>query len=187
MAVRLRYGPARGGGEGGALIDKDDSQIENGYRHESFAWPVFIVLAVAYIFFLAGCRAQTGYAEIPVSDRRMNLKGLEAVSIRYLNDHPKEFYAFSRILTEADDALGKHLRITRGAAMQWIQDRIKQEGYDEQMPVYRFLKSVYLQGWEGSDFRLVDEDDREYLYDLISAVMGGMHLCETCSTRHEPD
>jgi len=114
----------------------------------------------------------------------MNLKGLEAVSIQYLNNHPKEFYAFSRILTEADDALGKHERITRGAVMRWIRNQLKQEGYDEGMPVYRLLKSVYLQGWEGSDFTLVGEDDREYLYDLISAVMGGMHLCETCSTAH---
>jgi hypothetical protein len=133
---------------------------------------------------MPGCRAATGYAEIPASDRRMNLKGLEAVSIQYLNNHPKEFYAFSRILTEADDALGKHERITRGAVMRWIRNQLKQEGYDEGMPVYRLLKSVYLQGWEGSDFTLVGEDDREYLYDLISAVMGGMHLCETCSTAH---
>jgi hypothetical protein len=114
----------------------------------------------------------------------MNLKGLEAVSIQYLNAHPEEFYAFSRILTQADDALGKHGRMTRGAVMRWIRHRIKQESYDETMPVYQFLKSVYLQGWEGSDFILVDEDDREYLYDLIGAVMGGMHLCTTCSTAH---
>jgi hypothetical protein len=144
-------------------------------------------LAAALVFFMAGCRAQTGYAEIPVSDRRTNMKGLEAVSIQYLNSHPKEFYTFSRILTEADDALGKHARITRGAVMRWIRSRIKQEGYGEGMPVYRLLKTVYLQGWEGSVFTLVDDDDREYLYDLISAVMGGMHLCETCSTRHEAE
>jgi hypothetical protein len=141
-------------------------------------------LAAAFVFFMPGCRAQTGYAEIPVSDRRMNLKGLEAVSIQYLNDHPKEFYTFSRILTEADDALGKHERVTRGEVMRWIRDRMKQEGYNDEMPVYRLLKSVYLQGWEGSDLTFVDDDDREYLYDLISAVMGGMHLCETCSTAH---
>lgn len=114
----------------------------------------------------------------------MNLKGLEAVSIQYLNDHPKEFYTFSRILTEADDALGKHERVTRGEVMRWIRDRMKQEGYNDEMPVYRLLKSVYLQGWEGSDLTFVEDDDREYLYDLISAVMGGMHLCETCSTAH---
>jgi hypothetical protein len=114
----------------------------------------------------------------------MNLKGLEAVSIQYLNAHPEEFYAFSRILTEADNALGTHGRITRGAVMRWIRNRIKQEAYDEEMPVYRLLKSVYLHGWEGAEFIFVDEDDREYLYDLIGAVMGGMHLCTTCSTAH---
>jgi len=110
------------------------------------------------------------------------MKGLETVSIQYLNEHPGEFYAFSRILTEADDALGKNARITRGAVMRWIRDRMRAEGYDGPMPVYRLLKSVYLQGWDGSDFTWVDDDDREYLYDLIGAVMGGMHLCETCST-----
>jgi len=134
------------------------------------------------MFFLSGCRAHTGYAGLSNEERRMNLKGLEAVSIQYLNEHPRDFYAFSRILTEADDALGKHNWITRGAVMRWIRNKMKQEGYDERMPVYRLLKSVYLQGWDGSDFTLVDDDDREYLYDLIGAVMGGMHLCETCST-----
>jgi hypothetical protein len=166
------------------LIDQGNSQIENGFRYEPFRWPAFFVFAAAFVFFMPGCRAQTGYAEIPVSDRRMNLKGLEAVSTQYLNAHPKEFYAFSRILTEANDALGEHERITRGEVMRWLRNRIKQEGYDEGMPVYRLLKSVYLQGWEGSDLTLVDDDDREYLYDLISAVMGGMHLCTTCSTAH---
>lgn len=157
-----------------------------GFRRDSIPRPVLFVLIAAYIVVLTGCRAQTGYAEIPLQDRRMNLKGLEAVAIRYLNDHPGEFYTFSRILTEADDALGKHARVTRGAVMRWIRKRIKQEGYGKEMPVYRLLKRVYLQGWEGSDFTLVGDDDREYLYDLISAVMGGMHLCTTCSTRHEP-
>jgi hypothetical protein len=166
------------------LIDKDDSLIEVAYRYESFRWPVCFVLAAAFIFLLPGCRAGTGYAEIPIQDRRMNLKGLEAVSIQYLNAHPEEFYAFSRILTEADNALGTHGRITRGAVMRWIRNRIKQEAYDEEMPVYRLLKSVYLHGWEGAEFIFVDEDDREYLYDLIGAVMGGMHLCTTCSTAH---
>ena len=147
-------------------------------------WPGFFILAAAFIILLPGCRSGTGYADIPVPDRRMNLKGLEAVSIQHLNSHPDEFYAFSRILTDADEALGKQGRITRGAVMRWIRNRIRQEAYDETMPVYRLLKSVYLQGWEGSNLTVVDEDDREYLYDLISAVMGGMHLCTTCSTAH---
>ncbi|MBI3811673.1 MAG: hypothetical protein HY283_05655 [Nitrospirae bacterium] len=152
------------------------------YNFYSDRWPAFFVLAAVFIFFLSGCRAGTGYAEIPVPDRRMNLKGLEAVSIQYLDAHPEEFYAFSRILTDADNALGKHGHITRGAVVRWIRNRIRQEAYDETMPVYRLLKSVYLRDWDGSEFTFVDDDDREYLYDLIGAVMGGMHLCTTCST-----
>ena len=181
--------PASGAGarKGSGLIDRSDLTVKMFGAARMFSMARFFIIGLVLIPVLPGCKANTGYAEIPVPDRKMNLKGLEAVSTRYLNEHPKEFYAFSRILTDADDALGKDKRMTRGGVVRWIRDRIKREGFDEEMPVYRFLMTVYLQGWEESDFTLVGDDDREYLYDLISAVMGGMHLCETCSTRHEPE
>lgn len=114
----------------------------------------------------------------------MNLLGLEAVATKYLDGHPDDFYKFARILTEADEALEKHGTVTHGQAMAWIRDRLKREGYEESMPVYLFLREVYLRGWEGAYLSWVDEGEREYLYDLIAAVMGGMHRCSTCSTAH---
>jgi len=114
----------------------------------------------------------------------MNLSGLEAVSIHYLNEHPGDFYKFNRILTAADTSLGNHEFITRSGVMKWIEGKMVEEGYEEGMPVYLFLRTVYLEGWEDSFLNRVDLSEREYLYDLISAVMGGMHLCTTCSTDH---
>ena len=112
----------------------------------------------------------------------MNLLGLEAVATKYLDEHPQNFQKFARILTDADEALGKHRTIAHGQVIAWIRDALRREGYDETMPVYLFLQSVYLKGWEGSYLNWVDEGEREYLYDLIVAVMGGMHRCSTCST-----
>jgi len=78
--------------------------------------------------------------------------------------------------------LGLLLAFLAGQVIAWIRDALRREGYDETMPVYLFLQSVYLKGWEGSYLNWVDEGEREYLYDLIVAVMGGMHRCSTCST-----
>ncbi len=144
-----------------------------------------LLFAAVILLTIPGCRSTAGYADIPVSERRMNLRGLEEVSIHYLNNHPDQFYVFSNILTAADDALGSHDRISRAGVMRWIQAEVKQADYDDTMPVYRFLYTVYLEGWEGAHLTRVDEGDREYLYDLISAVMAGMHLCTSCSTSHE--
>ena len=131
---------------------------------------------------LAGCVTDSGYGDIAVGDRRMNLRGLEAVSIEYLNANPKEFHVFGRILIEADEALENHDVLIRGAVMRWLKKAVMDAAYDESMPVYRFVNTVYLAGWEGAHFTRVSESDREFLFDLISAVMGGMHLCQTCST-----
>jgi hypothetical protein len=138
-------------------------------------------------FILNSCQSSIEYDRIPIPDRRMNLSGLTAVSTRYLNEHPREFYKFHRILNAADDALGNHEWITRGGIMRWIHHKMREEGYDDEMPVLLFLRAVYLKGWEGSYLSRVDLSEREYLYDLISAVMGGMHLCTTCSTSHEAE
>jgi hypothetical protein len=140
-----------------------------------------------YLVFLISCQSSLDYNRIPVSDRRMNLSGLTAVSTGYLNEHPGDFYKFHRILTAADDAMGSHDWMTRAGVMRWIRRITAQEGYDERMPVYLFLRTVYLEGWEGSDLNTIDLSEREYLYDLIGAVMGGMHLCTTCSTRPDLD
>ena len=144
----------------------------------------FFVITIGILIIFAGCGAGTGYSDISLSDRRLNLSGLEAVSIRYLNSHPEEFHAFSSILTAADGALATNERITRGRVMHWIRNQMGGANYEHTMPVYRFLKTVYLESWEGAHLTMVDESDRELLYDLISAVMGGMHLCTTCSTSH---
>ena len=151
-------------------------------RKEIFHRSNYFVITVGILIILSGCVAGTGYSDISVSDRRLNLSGLEAVSIQYLNSHPEEFHAFSSILTAADDALEENESITRGKVMLWIGKQIEQAHYEPTMPVYHFLKTVYLESWEGAHFTMVDESDRELLYDLISAVMGGMNLCSTCST-----
>jgi hypothetical protein len=132
---------------------------------------------------LAACSHDLGYDRIPVAERRLNLSGLTAVSTQYLNEHPGDFKKFNTILSDADDALNAHDFITRAGVMCWIDRTARQEGYDDQMPVYLFVRTVYLEGWGESWLNRVDASDREYLYDLLSAVMGGMHLCTTCSTR----
>ena len=144
-------------------------------------------LLSVFLFLLMSCQSSIQYDRIPIPDRRMNLSGLVAVSTHYLNKHPDDFYRFNRILVAADESLGNRDFITRAGVMKWIHRMIIKEGYDENMPVYFFLQTVYLEGWEGSYLNRVDLSEREYLYDLISAVMGGMHLCTTCSTRHEPE
>jgi hypothetical protein len=130
------------------------------------------------------CRSGPVYHEIPIPDRKLNLLGLEMIATHYLNEHPDDFHKFSRILTSADNALQSHTTLTRGAAMRWLKRAMKHEGFDEKMPVYLFLRSVYLKGWESSYLRWVDEGEREYLYDLMGAAMGGMHRCSTCTTGH---
>jgi hypothetical protein len=145
------------------------------------AWLLFFVGSLL----LVSCRPDLEYDRIPVPDRRMNLSGLTAVSTRYLNEHPGDYKKFYRMLTAADDALGTHEFITHAGVMRWIQRIAAQEGYDDRMPVYLFLRTVYLDGWEDSWLNRVDASEREYLYDLLSAVMGGMHLCTTCSTNME--
>jgi hypothetical protein len=141
---------------------------------------LFCVVSV----WLISCRPGLQYDQFPIPDRRLNLSGLTAVSTQYLNEHPDDFKKFYRILTAADDALGSHEYLTRAGVMCWIDRTVRKEGYADRMPVYFFLRTVYLAGWEDGFWpHRVDDSDREYLSDLISAVMGGMHLCTTCSTK----
>lgn len=71
-----------------------------------------------FFWALVSCHSNQDYMNIPVPERRMNLSGLEAVATRYLNEHPGDFYKFHRILTAADDAIGKHEWITRSGVIR---------------------------------------------------------------------
>lgn len=150
----------------------------------SFGFPLKSLLGLSILFVLQSCVARTNYFDIPEPDRKMNLLGLEAISTKYLDEHPQDFNKFSRILTEANNALETDQMRTHGHVMSWIQRNVTREGYNESMPVYLVLRGVYLKNWEGAYLTLVDKGEHEYLYDLLSAVMGGMHLCSTCSTSH---
>lgn len=113
----------------------------------------------------------------------MNLLGLEALATRHLDAHPEDFDRFAKILTDADNALQSDAMKTHAGVISWIQKEMAQEGIDPSTPVFLFLQSVYLKGWERSYLTTVDAAEREYLYDVMGAVMGGMHRC-TCARSH---
>lgn len=141
----------------------------------------FLAFPLLFLFiFLLSYSAESNYDQIPVPERKLNLKGLEMVTTEYLNQHPEAFNRFVRILTKADDALQAHETLTRGAVMTWLDRSMQNEGFDSEMPVRLFLRKVYLKEWEGAYLRRVDVGEREYLYDLISATIGGMYRC-TCA------
>lgn len=133
-----------------------------------------------FFIFLLSYSAESHYDQIPVPERKLNLKGLEMVTTQYLNEHPEAFNRFIRILTNADDALQAHETLSRGAVVNWLDRSMRQEGFDAQMPVRLFLHNVYLKEWDGAYLRRVDPGEREYLYDLIGATIGGMYRC-TCA------
>jgi hypothetical protein len=136
-----------------------------------------MVLLLLGLMVLTSGRSEPPYNEIPIPDRKINLTGLQMITTRYLDEHPDDFQKFIRILTEADDALQENPTFTRGTAIQWIKQAMKREQVDETMPIYLFLKNVYLHDWEGSYLRQVSDGEREYLYDLIGATIGGMYRC----------
>ncbi len=108
------------------------------------------------------------------------MKGLENVTTEYLDTHPGTYEKLIRVVSKADDALQEQEYPPRGAVMFWLKNAMREEGFDEQMTVYFYLKNVYLQEWEGAYLHQVDDGEREYLYDLMGAVMGGMYRC-TCA------
>jgi hypothetical protein len=140
--------------------------------------PFFLLLLT-----LTACRSGPSYDRLPIPDRRLNLLGLEMIATEHLDAHPDHFDKFSKILTEADNVLQTDSMKTHAGVISWIRRAMKQEGIDASAPVFLFLQSVYLKGWEGAYFSRVDEGEREYLYDLMGAVMGGMHRC-TCAGSH---
>lgn len=129
---------------------------------------------------VVSCRSAPSYDRLPIPDRKLNLLGLEMIATQHLDARPDDFDKFSRILTEADNVLQSDSMKTHAGVLSWIRRAMKREGIDESAPVFLFLQSVYLKGWEGAYFSRVDEGEREYLYDLMGAVMGGMHRC-TCA------
>lgn len=141
-------------------------------------WLLVFPFLFFFIFFFTN-HPESHYNEIPVPERKLNLKGLEMVTTQYLDEHPEDFYRFIRILTNADNALQENESLTRGAVVKWLNQSMRQEGFDSEMPVRRFLRNVYLKEWEGAYLRRIDPGEREYLYDLIGATIGGMYRC-TC-------
>ncbi len=134
-----------------------------------------VILAFLLIF-LSGCAEKVKYLDIPPVDRHTSLEGLSTLFARYLEKHPDSWKNFARILTEADDALQKHPTLTKAGVMRWIEAHVKKEGFkEEELPGLTLIRLVYLKGWDHAYFSFVDEQEREFLFDLIGAVMGGMH------------
>jgi hypothetical protein len=139
-----------------------------------------LLLSLLGLLFIISSHSESAYTKIPIPERKMNLTGLQMITTQYLDEHPGDFQKFIRILTEADDALQENSTFTRGNVMRWLRRAMKREQIDEKAPVYLFLKNVYLQDWEGSYLSQVDDEEREYIYDLIGATIGGMYHC-TCA------
>lgn len=129
---------------------------------------------------VAACRSGPSYDRLPIPDRRLNLLGLEMIATQHLDAHPEDYDKFGKILTEADNVLQSDSPKTHAGVVSWIRGAMRREGIDESAPLFFFLHRVYLKGWEEETFGWVDEGEREYLYDLMGAVMGGMHRC-TCA------
>ncbi len=143
---------------------------------------IFILLAGLWG---VGCAHKTSYLEIPISDRHANMLGVEALFLKYLDQHPQNGPKLIQVLTQADDALQAHRVLTRAAVMRWINRQVKKEGFDErEMLGLFFFRSVYLQGWNRGYLNFVDDEDRELLQDLISGVMGALHKCQSCTASH---
>jgi hypothetical protein len=139
---------------------------------------IFLLLLILLI--VAARQPDPTYQKIPASDRKLNLTGLERVTTQYLDEHPDDYQKLIRIVTAADDALQRNNTFTRGTVMRWIKRALHREQVNETMPVFLFLKNVYLHDWEGAYLSQVNEGDREYLFDLIGATIGGMYRC-TCA------
>ncbi len=149
----------------------------------SFFWvwifPVLVIFLFLFPLLLIN-NSKSHYNEKPISARKLNLKGFEMVTTQYLNEHPEAFPKLIRIITDADEALQAHEFPVRAAVMKWLEGAMREEGFDDEMPVYYFLRTVYLNEWEGGYLRQVNDSEREYLYDLMGAMIGGLYRC-TCA------
>ncbi len=144
-----------------------------------YLFPIFIVFLLLFPLLLLN-PTKSHYNEKPVSDRRLNLMGLELITTNYLDEHPQAFDKLIRIVTDADEALQQQEFPVRAAVMKWLDQAMKKEGFDPEMPVYYYLKTVYLNDWGNAYLHQIDDGDREYLYDLLSAMIGGLYRC-TCA------
>jgi len=144
-----------------------------------WVFPVFVVFLFLFPLLLINT-SESRYNEKPTSARMMNLKGLELVTTQYLNENPAAFHKLIRIVTDADEALQNQEFPVHAAVMKWLEHAMHEEGFDDEMPVYYFLRTVYLNEWESGYFRQVDDAEREYLYDLLGAMIGGLYRC-TCA------
>jgi len=122
-------------------------------------------------------KTESKYAAIPVTERRSNLRGLERVTTAYLNAHPEAFSKLIRIVSRADDALQEEEFPIQGAVIEWLDRSMAEEGFAPDMPVYFLLRQVYMQGWAGAYFTQIDSGEREYLFDLMGATIGGLYRC----------
>ncbi len=148
----------------------------------TWVFPVLVpLLLLAPLFLLSPSKSH--YNEKPISDRRLNLRGLELITTNYLNEHPEAFDKLIRIVTNADEALQEEEFPARAAVMKWLDLEMEKEGFTPEMPVYYYLKTVYLDEWEDAYFHQIDDGEREYLYDLLSAMIGGLYRC-TCAPAH---
>jgi len=141
---------------------------------------IAVILLLLIVLILSARQSNSAYQKLPIPDRRLNLTGLERITTQYLDQHPDDYQKLIRIVTAADDALQGHTTFTRGTVMRWIKRALRREQVDETMPVYLFLKNVYLHDWEGAYLSQVSDGDREYLFDLMGAAIGGMYRC-TCA------
>lgn len=147
-------------------------------------WICPILFGFLFIFpLLLIDSTESHYNEKPLEDRRLNLKGLELITTRYLDENPEAFDKLIRIVTDADEALQKEETPSHAAVMAWLDKSMRGEGFNEEMPVYYYLKNVYLKEWEGAYFRPLNSGEREYLYDLLGAMIGGLYRC-TCAPSH---
>ena len=148
---------------------------------------VHISLVLVVIGISWGCYPTVRYSDLPINDRRTNLAGVVTLFGDYLQVHPDAYPKFSRILKAADAILENRPRITKGAVMRWLDEHLRQEGLrPEEIAGVAAIRAVYLKGWDGAVFSTVSEDDRELLYDLMAAVMGGMHRCPACVQTEHP-
>lgn len=148
-----------------------------------FRRPALIAVLAGVLGVLAACSERLAYVETAIADRRANVLGVEALFLRHIDEHPGQFPIFIRILTDADNALHAHRVLTRAAVVGWIDRHAATAGLNERnLPGLFFLKRVYLAGWSRGYLTFLDEDDREFLSDLITGVMGALHKCRTCST-----
>ena len=142
---------------------------------------IALISMTGLVLSVLGCARTIPYTDLSVNDRRTNLSGLAVLFGDYLQAHPDVYQKFSRILKAADAILENRPWLSKRAVMRWLDARLRVEGLrPEEIAGVVAIRAVYLKGWDGAAMSPVSADDRELLYDLMAAVMGGMHRCPAC-------